>query len=199
MKYLRGAIETQGSHVESRKLDGTPLARAARALLLAVVAGQLAGCTVFTDMSGGSRAVPMNPGVRLDLLIEDPDYSAAPLVPVVRSAWAGSDAYGSWFVLVDRMIDPATTVVLDIDFRGVTRESTRVGNAKHGFSTIYSTRAEVVFTLTDVRSGIIVASATGSSSSSGSSPGGQVDQRAVSGAVQNGLRRLMQVYAGGRA
>lgn len=196
MKRLQHIVGVQRSVLlRWGNLAHSSASSASKLLLAGLVSVMLVGCTALTNVGGGS-AVPMNPGVRLDMIIDEPDYRSAPLVPIVRSTWSGSHEMGSWFVLVDRMNDPQTTVILDIDFRGVARNSERIGTPKYGYTTLFTTRAEVVFTLIDVRSGVVLASATGVSTASGSSGGAQLDHQAVVRAVDIGLRRLLRVYAG---
>lgn len=167
-----------------------------RALAFALMGYLTVGCAVTGDLVGGRASAPMNPGPRLDMVIADPGHRSATLLPTVQATWSGSASLSSWFVLVDRVVDPTATVALELDFRGVSRESQRVGTPKYGYTTLYSSRAEVVFTLVDIRSGVIMASAAGRGVATGTRLAG-LDDNAVRQSVETGLHRLIEIYAGG--
>jgi hypothetical protein len=167
-----------------------------RSVVGVVLVMMIAGCTVIGEFGSGRSGAPMNPGPRLDMVIAEPMYGSSSLVPIIRATWTGSAQLASWFVLVDRIADPAATVLLEFDFMGISRDSQRVGTPKYGYSTVYSSRAEIVFTLVDLHSGVIMASASGRGSASGSNYS-RLDDQAVQRAVASGLRRLVEIYAGG--
>lgn len=153
-------------------------------------------CAVVIGPSG-SATTPQNTGSRLDMVLQDPQggYSGSSLDPLVREAWLNSSALSSWFLLVERISDPNETVLLRTKFDGVRESSRRVGSAKYGFSTVYSADATIVFSLVDVSTGRVLASATGRGSGSGNGR----SETAVRSAIRSGLHALVVNYSGGGA
>lgn len=166
-------------------------------LLIGIIAvSAMTACSALFHIEGasGSGSVPMNSGTRLDLVIGD--ATPRDLTSLIRSEWIRSDRLSSWFLVLDRVVTPDETMILEADFRGISRNSQRVGTPKYGYSMIYSSTAEIVFSLVDLRSGVVVASAAGRGSVS-SENSRDLDEAAKRRAVAAGLNRLMASYTGG--
>jgi hypothetical protein len=141
---------------------------------------------------------PVNPGARLDLFVGDTtNVERSVLAPVVTAKLARDRNLASWFVIVDRVVRPRETLVLETLFHGVTRSTSQSGSPKYGYRTMYNTGAQITFTLVDMASGDILASASASGSTTDSNGHSRADDyRAFEYAIVLGLNRLVSQYAG---
>lgn len=168
-------------------------------LLLLPLALLLSACSVMLDLSAGAAAVPLNEGPRMDLVIDSVDASgwgnADDAHTAIRRIWTQDESLRSWFLLTDRMADPAQTVFLNARVGSYDSDSTRIGTPKHGYTTIRSVDVDVSFELVDARTGTVLAASRGGGIDR-SSHGSPDRARALNRAVANGLAHLVREYAG---
>src|SRR5690606_28801084 len=158
-------------------------------------------CSVLVDVAGSSagsnRSIPVNSGPRADLVIDEvrSPYSMGDTRSLIRSSWARNPDLQSWFILVDRVTRGSDTYYLNASVGRYRNESDRIGTPKYGYQTIYRVEATVNFELIDASTGTVVAASIGTGSDT--SAGSRADSgAALARAVENGLVRLLRVYAG---
>lgn len=74
----------------------------------------LVACS-FPATSSSTRALPINPGRRVDLVVDqvrNPAGVNIGLYQAVQTIWSGNEVLRSYFTLVDRVSDPSNTVLM---------------------------------------------------------------------------------------
>jgi hypothetical protein len=188
------------SHDRARGRARTILPARIRALTIAVFSALLlTSCTPFVDLFTdlGLSVAPVNPGVKLDLHIgTTTNIDRSVVAPIIQSRLSRDRNLASWFTVVDRVIDANNTLVLEVLNHGIERSSYTSGSRKYGYTTYYQAASSITFSLIDLKTGSIVASARGTGSDSSSDYSRVSDLTAFEYAVSNGLTKLVSLYAG---
>lgn len=183
-----------------------------------------AAAALMTSCTLGARdPLPSYTGQPRNALILDMDNASGSATELLIQTALESEGFQARFNVIDRstmevmlkdqrlaslgLLDDSTltqvgrqagvSVMLKSSLNFLETSSDQVGSAKYGYSTLYSTRAQVTLRLLDVETGRIIATATGKGGTSSSRSGDALKTAALERAVDTGIYNLLKVYKPG--